>query len=65
MKTPIVVGLVVLGLSSAARTSHACSNVYFDKNGYSLLAHNMDWVSGEGMLASKNFFSASFSSSYQ
>jgi MYXO-CTERM domain-containing protein len=50
MKTSVIVGLVVLGLGSAARTSHACSNFYFDKNGYSLLAHNMDWVSGEGMV---------------
>jgi penicillin V acylase-like amidase (Ntn superfamily) len=50
MKRSIVVGLVVLGLGSAARTSYACSNFYFDKDGYSLMAHNMDWVSGEGMV---------------
>ena len=50
MRNYSVIGLVVMCLSSTSRPSYACSNFLFDKNGYALVAHNMDWVSGEGMV---------------
>jgi penicillin V acylase-like amidase (Ntn superfamily) len=50
MRDCTVIGLLVLCLGSASRHCHACSNFFFDKNGYSLVAHNMDWVTGEGMV---------------
>jgi penicillin V acylase-like amidase (Ntn superfamily) len=50
MRNCAVIGLLVLSLSSASRYCDACSNFFFDKNGYSLVAHNMDWVTGEGMV---------------
>ena len=50
MKNHVVIGLLVLGLSVGARYAHACSNFYFDKNGKSLVAHKMDWVTSAGMV---------------
>jgi hypothetical protein len=50
MKNLTVIALVVLSLGGVPRPSHACSNFYFDKNGYSLIAHNMEWVTGGGMV---------------
>jgi penicillin V acylase-like amidase (Ntn superfamily) len=50
MRSYAAIALLVLGLGSVARHAEACSDIFFDKNGYSLLAHNMDWVSGEGMV---------------
>jgi penicillin V acylase-like amidase (Ntn superfamily) len=50
MRKSIAVGVFLLGLVSAARTSHACSNFYFDKDGKSLVAHKMDWVTGAGLV---------------
>ncbi len=46
----IVVGLLALGLGSAARNSYACSNFYLDKGGKSLIAHKMDWVTSAGLV---------------
>jgi choloylglycine hydrolase len=50
MKSHAVISLLILCLSSVARDAYACSDILFDQNGYSLLAHSMDWVSGEGMV---------------
>ena len=50
MKSFAVIAVVALGLIGAPRPSQACSNFYFDKNGYSLIAHNMEWVTGGGMV---------------
>lgn len=50
MRNYAVIGLLVLCLSGISRHCYACSNFFFDKNGYSLVAHNMDWVSGEGLV---------------
>jgi penicillin V acylase-like amidase (Ntn superfamily) len=50
MRKSIAVGLWVLGLASAARDSHACSNFYFDKGGKALIAHKMDWVTSAGLV---------------
>jgi penicillin V acylase-like amidase (Ntn superfamily) len=50
MKIYACIGWVVLAVSSAARDSHACSNFYFGKNGYSLIAHNMEWITGGGLV---------------
>jgi len=43
MKTHVVIGLSALCLCAAAEAAHACSSVFFDKNGQTLLGHNMDW----------------------
>jgi MYXO-CTERM domain-containing protein len=50
MRKLMAVGLMVLGLGSAARDSHACSNFYFDKGGKALIAHKMDWVTSAGLI---------------
>jgi penicillin V acylase-like amidase (Ntn superfamily) len=50
MRHYVAVGLLVSCASSVARPAGACSNFFFDANGYSLMAHDMDWVSGEGMV---------------
>jgi choloylglycine hydrolase len=43
MRAYLAVVLLVLCLSTVPRTAHACSTVFFDKNGQTLLGHNMDW----------------------
>ena len=50
MKSYAVVALMVLGLGSVTQPCQACSNFFFNKNGYSLVAHNNDWGTGEGMV---------------
>jgi penicillin V acylase-like amidase (Ntn superfamily) len=50
MRNHVAIALLAVGLSSAPRTSRACSNFYFNKNGYSMIAHNMEWITGDGLV---------------
>jgi penicillin V acylase-like amidase (Ntn superfamily) len=43
MKRTLAVGLSVLCLCAAAEVAHACSTVFFEKAGQTLIGHNMDW----------------------
>jgi penicillin V acylase-like amidase (Ntn superfamily) len=50
MKRRIVIGLLILCTSGVSKVSDACSSFFFGKNGYSLVAHNMEWIHGDGMI---------------
>ncbi len=43
MKRTLAVGFSLLCLCAAAEAAHACSTVFFEKNGQTLIGHNMDW----------------------
>lgn len=43
MRASLAAVLLMLFLSAVPRAAHACSTVFFDKNGQTLIGHNMDW----------------------
>ncbi|MBN2576504.1 MAG: FAD-dependent oxidoreductase [Deltaproteobacteria bacterium] len=43
MKRTLAIGLSLLCLCATAEVAHACSTVFFEKNGETLIGHNMDW----------------------